>query len=209
MLSPPSERLETTNADVFPRLLTWLSPIRWAGETLIVAMTRDLSYAWKMPPFFYAKPHRESALAVVITPTFHEGWLYDVEVREFDDGVCRVRGRWIKNEVLNLPVLLGLGVASRLAALALLNWANESHFGRAPLLERLAARMRRGRRPAERPPRATSLVDGGDAARPDVDEEGPSFEEQRSRAPSKDSLPELRSVEEARFIALERFESGL
>ena len=69
--------------------------------------------------------------------------------------------------------------------------------------------MRRGRRPAERPPRTTSHVDGGDAARPDVDEEGPSFEEQRSRAPSKDALPELRSVEEARFIALERFESGL
>ncbi|KAH8095625.1 ATPase [Aureococcus anophagefferens] len=100
MLSPPSERLETTNEDFFTRLLTWLSPIRWAGETLIVKQTRHLSHAWKMPPYFYGKPQRESALAIVLGFTFHEGWLYDLRLKETpnNDGVCEIDGKWIKND---------------------------------------------------------------------------------------------------------------
>ena len=145
MLSPPSERLESTNEVFATRLLTWLSPIRWAGETLIVAQTRDLSHAWKMPPYFYGKPQRESALAIVLGFTFHEGWLYDVTLDETpsNDGVCEINGRWIKNEWLNWPVLFFLGVASRLAAVVLLQLCSQPHLGKAPVTERLLAYGRR------------------------------------------------------------------
>ncbi|KAH8049964.1 ATPase [Aureococcus anophagefferens] len=145
MLSPPSERLETTNEDFFTRLLTWLSPIRWAGETLIVKQTRHLSHAWKMPPYFYGKPQRESALAIVLGFTFHEGWLYDVRLKETpnNDGVCEIDGKWIKNEWLNWPVLFFLGVASRLAAVVLLKLCSQPHLGKAPMTERLLAKCRR------------------------------------------------------------------
>ena len=48
MLSPPSESLFSSDQHWATRLIYWLSPIRWAGESLVTRQTRGLSYAWKM-----------------------------------------------------------------------------------------------------------------------------------------------------------------
>ncbi|KAH8068460.1 ATPase [Aureococcus anophagefferens] len=69
MLSPPSERLETTNEDFFTRLLTWLSPIRWAGETLILlpSAARQSSGTPSVSSAFAVRAHVSSA-ANAFTP---------------------------------------------------------------------------------------------------------------------------------------------
>ena len=146
MLSPPSQTLAATDENLLTSGLAWLSPIRWAGESLVTRQTRDLSYAWKMPPSFFLKPERDSALVHVLRYPFHEGWLYDLDVAEkkgTGGTTCVARGRWIKNEELNLPVLIALGIGARIVALVLLVTLDRDKLGEAPLGARAAAVARR------------------------------------------------------------------
>ena len=132
MLAPPSETLYTSNKTGITRILTWLAPVRWAGEALFTAQTRRLSHAWKMPPLVYEKPWKHSALYLLYRFPFHEGWLRDVVTRE-KDGVCFVKGKWLSSDALNLPILLSLGMLGRVVALALLTFSNRGARGEAPL----------------------------------------------------------------------------
>ncbi|KAJ8606284.1 hypothetical protein CTAYLR_010321 [Chrysophaeum taylorii] len=68
-----SQTLDKLNSAPGLRIVPWLSPVRWVGETLVVAQTRKLSFAWKMSPTVYRKPTRDSALALLFGYTFHEG----------------------------------------------------------------------------------------------------------------------------------------
>merc|ERR1711938_103032 len=81
MLAPPAETLYAADKSNATRVLAWLAPVRWAGEALFTAQTRRLSHAWKMPPLFYAKPWKHSALYILYRFPFHEGWLRDVVPR--------------------------------------------------------------------------------------------------------------------------------
>ena len=81
MLAPPAETLYAADKSSATRVLAWLAPVRWAGEALFTAQTRRLSHAWKMPPLFYAKPWKHSALYILYRFPFHEGWLRDVVPR--------------------------------------------------------------------------------------------------------------------------------
>ena len=132
MLAPPAETLYTSNKMGITRILTWLAPVRWAGEALFTAQTRRLSHAWKMPPLVYEKPWKHSALYILYRFPFHEGWLRDVVTRE-KDGVCFVKGKWLSSDALNLPILLSLGMLGRVVALALLTFSNRGARGEAPL----------------------------------------------------------------------------
>ena len=104
MLAPPAETLYAADKSSATRVLAWLAPVRWAGEALFTAQTRRLSHAWKMPPLFYAKPWKHSALYILYRFPFHEGWLRDVVPRSAQikfhvvtstrrRGVRRFRGR--------------------------------------------------------------------------------------------------------------------
>ena len=81
MLAPPAETLYAADKSSATRVLAWLAPVRWAGEALFTAQTRRLSHAWKMPPLFYEKPWKQSALYILYRFPFHEGWLRDVVPR--------------------------------------------------------------------------------------------------------------------------------
>lgn len=128
------------------RVVPWLSPIRWAGETLIVTQTRKLSHAWKMPPTFYANPARDSALATLFTFSFHEGWMYtyDLEVKNLgpqdpndDEAICRVTGKWMWSDAWNFGVLVILGLVARFVALNLLLHLHRDKMGEPPLTHRI------------------------------------------------------------------------
>lgn len=129
------------------RIIPWLAPIRWAGESLIVAQTRQLSHAWKMSTTFYLDPRSDSALAILFAYGFTEGWLQDIKVsRRADYAVCRVKGVWRWAEVWNFWMLLVLGFSSRLVACFLLMNLHREKLGEPPLSTRLARALRQPKR---------------------------------------------------------------
>lgn len=130
-------------------VVPWLSPIRWAGETLFVAQTRKLSHAWKMSSTFYSNPSRDSALGNLFFLGFHEGWLNRdslerISIRRIgkslaglgDDDVCEIIGKWMWSDCWNLAVLFILGFYSRILALVLLLNLHRDKMGEPPLVVR-------------------------------------------------------------------------
>ena len=145
MISPPAQKIsgDSNFSDAIINGLVWLSPVRWGAEILFVAQTRKLSYAWKMPPSFYEKPERDSALALTLAYPFQEAFAdkqHFFKVREVDreQGICQIKPQYQIVEVFNLPILFCFGLMARLLALALLRFTalrasvRESHFTRTP-----------------------------------------------------------------------------
>ena len=112
--------------------------MRW-GEIFFVAQTRKLSHAWKMPPSFYEKPERDSALALTLAYPFQEAFAdkqHFFKVREADreQGICQIKPQYQIVEVFNLPILFFFGLMARLLALALLRFAPpQARRGPAPV----------------------------------------------------------------------------
>lgn len=126
------------------RIIPWVAPIRWAGESLIVAQTRQLSHAWKMSTTFYLDPRSDSALAILFAYGFTEGWLQDIKVsRNEDPAICTVKGVWRWAEMWNFWMMLVLGISSRLVAGFLLMNLHRDKLGEPPLSTRLARALRR------------------------------------------------------------------
>lgn len=147
-----SKHLDYINSIPGLRVLPWLSPLRWFGETLLVAQTRKLSNAWKFSPNVYRNPERDSALALLFGLTFHEGWMlegYELEeVTNVDDDetVCELKPKvWMNNEYGNLPMLIILGGVARFFALGLLRNTNLTAMGEPPLQDKLLALYRHPR----------------------------------------------------------------
>lgn len=145
MISPPAGPfLDTAKpGDAFVNALVWTAPSRWGAEVLYAAQTRRLSLAWKMPPSFYEKPERESALAIILACPFQEAFaqrdpFLKVTESNLEAGVCEVKGQYSIVENVNLPILVCLGLMTRLLALGLLRFTALHKRGEVPLGERLA-----------------------------------------------------------------------
>ena len=144
MISPPAQKIsdDSNYSDAIINGLVWLSPVRWGAEILFVAQTRKLSYAWKMPPSFYEKPERDSALALTLAYPFQEAFAdkqHFFKVREVDreQGICQIKPQYQIVEVFNLPILFCFGLMARLLALGLLRFTALHKRGEVPLRSRI------------------------------------------------------------------------
>jgi len=94
-----------------------------------------------MPPSFYEKPERDSALALTLAYPFQEAFAdqHFFKIREVDreQGICQIRPQYEIVEVFNLPILFFFGLMARLLALGLLRFTALHKRGEVPLRSRI------------------------------------------------------------------------